>query len=468
MLAVFRSAPWALVVMCCAGLLQAASAMAFGNANITPGHLSTAFFALAVLIRPDPFKYAMPSLQQFRPGMILLALSAWAIISGILLPRLFAGDFLVFSLNGVNGKILPAPLLPNGSNFNQGVFFLAGVIIFLGVSSMVRTNSMMERAGTAILIAAGLNIAVALIDTITFSIGAPQLLDFVRNGDYAQLFSHTYMGIKRVTGTFPEASAFAGTAVALFAFSFRLWRVGVRSRVTGPLALGTLIALLFAFSSTGYATMLAYLGLAYGAVTIGADRRSVASSGFRLNQSVFLSFAPILALVAAIIIATNPQLLDPITETFDNSLASKLQSSSGVERSSWNTAGIRVFFDTYGLGAGVGSVRTSSFFVAVLANLGLIGVALFGLFFWKLFRAHPEKTSQLASDESIQYAAAARAGCFASLIAGGVSSSGVDLGILFYVMAGMACASLFYRKIRVPHAHSEIPIVKPGAALPSL
>ena len=288
--------------------------MAFGNANITPGHLSTAFFALAVLIRPDPFKYAMPSLQQFRPGMILLALSAWAIISGILLPRLFAGDFLVFSLNGVNGKILPAPLLPNGSNFNQGVFFLAGVIIFLGVSSMVRTNSMMERAGTAILIAAGLNIAVALIDTITFSIGAPQLLDFVRNGDYAQLFSHTYMGIKRVTGTFPEASAFAGTAVALFAFSFRLWRVGVRSRVTGPLALGTLIALLFAFSSTGYATMLAYLGLAYGAVTIGADRRRVASSGFRLNQSVFLSFAPILALVAAIIIATNPQLLDPITE----------------------------------------------------------------------------------------------------------------------------------------------------------
>ncbi len=313
-----------------------------------------------------------------------------------------------------------------------------------------------------------MNIAVALIDTITFSVGAPHLLDFVRNGDYAQLFSHTYMGIKRVTGTFPEASAFAGTAVALFAFSFRLWRVGIRSRLTGPLALGTLIALLFAFSSTGYATMLAYLGLAYGAVTIGADRRRVASSGFRLNQSVFLSFAPVLALVAAIIIATNPQLLDPIMETFDNSLTSKLQSSSGVERSSWNTEGLRVFFDTYGLGAGVGSVRTSSFFVAVLANLGLIGAALFGLFFWKLFRAHPEKTSQLASDESIQYAAAARAGCFASLIAGGVSSSGVDLGILFYAMAGMACASLFYRKVRVPVAQSEMPIVKPGVPLPGL
>lgn len=443
-IAVLRSSAMSLTVLCCVGLLQAASAMAFGQANITPGHLSVAFFVLAILIREYPFRFGMMVLQPGRPGLILAALSLWAVASGILMPRLFAGAFFVFPMSSV-GLIREIPLYPQGSNFNQTVYFVAGLVIFLSVSSMVRTPQSMARAAMAIMICALLNIAIVLVDTVTFAVGLSTALDFIRNADYSQLFSHHYMGVKRITGSYPEASSFASASAGLFAFNFRLWRSGIRPKLTGIISALTFAAILFSFSSTGYVTVLCYLAFAYALTASGIDTRTRGNPFAAINRRLFVSFGPLLAILVAASVAVRPDLLDPVMELFDRSIASKLDSASGVERSSWNEAGLRAFFETYGLGAGVGSSRTSSFVVGVLSNVGIIGAVLFAMYFYSLFRSKPELRTPLADEETRVYASAARAGCFSILLAACVSSSVIDLGIHFYVMAGMACASLFYR-----------------------
>ena len=447
--AAYRSTTMALTLLCCAGLLGAASAMAFGEANITPGHLSLAFLGLAVVIRRNGVGYATLSMQQGRAGILLAALCAWGFASSILLPRLFAGEIMVFPMNVDRKFINQEPLYPASANFNQAVYFVASLFIFAFVSSIARTNDMLRKAGGALIIAGALNVIIVAFDTVTFAVGATNILDFIRNADYSQNFAHKFMGIKRVTGAFPEASSFAMTSVGLFAFNFRLWRGGVRPEWTGPIALFTFFAILFAFSTTGYLALLAYLAVAYARVLMRADAGASLAPRSSINRVIFIALGPLVALAAATAIAIKPDLITPVVETFDQSITNKLGSASGVERTSWNMSGLENFFQTFGFGAGLGSVRTSSFLVGVLANLGVIGTVLYGVFFARLFLERNARHSRLADETSRQYVSAARAGCFAILVAAAVSSSSVDLGIHFYVMAGLVCGSLFYR--RAPH-----------------
>lgn len=444
-LAVFRSSAFALALMCCMALLGAASAMSFGPANITPGYLSIGFFTLAVMIRVDAFRYIAHVLVQGRAGIYLIALSAWALMSSQIMPRLFAGEFLIFPMNSVTKTIIEVPLYPSSANFTQAVYFISGPVIFALVSSMARNMEVMKRAAFALIIASIVNLIIVLLDTVTFAIGLSSALDFIRNADYAQLFSHQFMGIKRVTGAFPEASAYAGTAVTLFAFNFRLWRGGVFSNLTGPVSLLTFITILFSFSSSGYAALFLYLALAYAGVISGLEDRGSSSPEATRNRILFFALGPMLGILIAIALALNPALLDPVIETFDSRVTNKLGSASGIERTAWNTSGLNAFFETAGLGAGTGSVRTSSFVVGIMANLGVIGMLLFGVFLARLFTSKPEQYSDSATYEAKQIASAARAGCFTCLVGAAVVATSIDLGILFYVCAGLTCASAFYR-----------------------
>ncbi len=114
-------------------------------------------------------------------------------------------------------------------------------------------------------------------------------------------------------------------------------------------------------------------------------------------------------------------------------LFDKASSQSGIERASWNAAALKNFFDTYGFGAGLGSVRASSFLVAVPANLGLPGVIFFGAFFWQAL-ARAGRDGGPEADLRV----AARNGCLGLLLAAAVSGALVDLGLQFYFLAGLA------------------------------
>ena len=105
--------------------------------------------------------------------------------------------------------------------------------------------------------------------------------------------------------------------------------------------------------------------------------------------------------------------------------------------------------------------------VAVMGNLGVMGMILFACFFARLFLSKPERMSPGATIEMKQIASAARAGAFTYLVAASVSHGSIDLGIHFYVCAGIICASVFYTRtapVRLPDQNQNyVPTAAAGA-----
>ena len=79
-----------------------------------------------------------------------------------------------------------------------------------------------------------------------------------------------------------------------------------------------------------------------------------------------------------------PLAWETVLHIADATLVNKLNTQSGIGRWYWNENGLRVFSETDMLGAGLGSVRTSSLMVALLANVGIGGVVLFLAFLGSL------------------------------------------------------------------------------------
>ena len=115
----------------------------------------------------------------------------------------------------------------------------------------------------------------------------------------------------------------------------------------------------------------------------------------------------------------------------------KMSTESGAERSAWNRQAVQAFIDTYGFGVGNGSLRSSSFPIAVLGSLGFFGTTLFALFFFGLFFQrdggyHPT---------IVVIRGAAKFACLATLITATISGALTDIGLSFYLFAAVACCT---------------------------
>ena len=440
-----HSTRMAFLVMCCAALLQAAAALFIGTAQLVPGQLAAAFFILAIAIRQGGLAAMMKVITPMQTGFILLALTFWGVFSAIVLPAVFQGSFDVYPLTNPNmlAALVEYPVGPNPSNLNHSFYAVMNLVTFVAVAAMARTTNAVLAGAYAIVFASALNLVLAFLDVATHAVGMASALDIIRNAEYAQHFTQTIMGMKRISGSYPEPSVFATMSVGLFAFCLRLWRGGVLSSLSGPIAAGTLFAIIMCTSSTGYVALAAYLAVVYGMAMARMDSGSVRRSLFTSRRALFISFGPMAALVGVMLVAFRPDLLTPVTDIFDASLTTKLQSDSGEERMRWNMSGLQNIIDSYGMGTGLGTIRTSSFIIGVPAQLGLFGTLLFAVFFVRIFSAPKIKPQTIEMDRALQVAAAARSSCFAFLLAACVSSGVLDLGLIFYSAAGLACGLLF-------------------------
>ena len=438
--AVLRSQTMALCIFAIAALFQAASAFTIGPANVTPGHFVLLFLAIAVCIRQGGLATTLNAYVYPRAGFYLVLITLWAVASAILLPRLFAGAVQVMPLNARGGYYVEGPLYPVSSNINQAVYAIGNLAAFGLAYSLGRSQELLVKAGCALLIACGFNFALAAIDSATFSAGVPHLLEFIRNADYAQAFEQTIAGMKRMNGSFPEPSVFAGVSVGLFGFAFGLWRGSVFSPYSGWIAIALFVAILLAFSTTGYVALAVYMIVVYSLNLLGIVPGAQLKSAIRTRRNLVISFLPIAAIIGAIVVALRPDLLDPVVEIFDTTIVNKASSDSGVERASWNMGGVRVFFETVGLGAGLGSIRTSSFLVSIAASLGVLGVIGFSVLFGRLFLHTPRPRVGSQASEVAVIQAAARSACFGLLIGASLSSAVPDLGLMFFIFAGIASA----------------------------
>jgi hypothetical protein len=94
------------------------------------------------------------------------------------------------------------------------------------------------------------------------------------------------------------------------------------------------------------------------------------------------------------------------------------------------------FFGSYGLGVGLGTVRTSSFPVALLSNVGVPGTIFYLFFVVSAFVRRRGIPRTFPSDVRL----AARNACLGLIIGATFAGTTLEQGLMFYVLAAMACA----------------------------
>jgi hypothetical protein len=433
-------------------LLGAAAAIvltSLGFATIQPAHLLLGFVVCSVISRQRSVRLIGRSAAFPNEGCWLLLTASYAVLSALLLPRIFAGSTYVFAIarTEIGPGILSLPLAPTSGNITQLIYFLGDILCFFAFYIYAGEPDGLKAVVRGILACTAVNLLFALIDIGSWMLHAGDLLAVIRTANYRMLDDATVGGFKRIVGSFPEASTFAYFTLGWFAFCTRLWLAGFHSRVTAPLALLSFCALLFATSSTGYAGTAAFL-----AALLVASIGQVLTRPVSRRTLGFTALAPVIAGAVLIGLHLHQPSWQVVTNMVDKTIVSKMSTESGVERGMWNQQALTNFNETRGLGAGVGSVRASSFPVAVLGNIGAIGAVTYGSFLIAvLFR----RKSRWTEPYPAACQSAARWACATQLIGASVAGSFIDLGLPFFIFAGLACAGPERSRSRIAPAASQ-------------
>src|ERR1700726_2020314 len=337
----YRAAAATLVV---ATLLGSAAALLVGMGNIPPAHLLLAFLAMTTLRRRVENARTIQAMSFPEPGFWLMCLVIYGLLSGFLMPRLMEGSMPIIPLGSSEyaNTGFTVPLGPVSGNLTQGIYLVADFACFVMIVAIASTQAGFATIASALVAYAAGNVLFAILDLGTFATGTQSLLDFIRNAQYTLHIEEQISGLKRIVGSFSEASAFARSTLGALGFTGTLWLCGYRPALTGTLALASLALVVLSTSSTGLAGAPAVLLILY--VT------ALMRLGFHPSRP-FRSAAVICAplLVVAVILAAklDDEAAKPIRDYIDVLIFNKSATDSGIERNSWNTFALQNFLDSY-------------------------------------------------------------------------------------------------------------------------
>jgi hypothetical protein len=425
---------------------------AMGGSPISPSHLLLGFLVANLIARSDVWERAARGLAFPHAGFWLCLTAVYGVVSAFFLPRVFAGLTYVFAARVESGAgYTLIPLGPSTGNITQTIYFTADFICFMACYAYASTHNGKKVMTSVVLTWATLNLVFALVDLMTYWTNTTEVLSFIRNSTYRMLNDTEVAGFKRIVGSFSEAAVFATTTLGLFAFTGRLWLCGIYPRFTFTLAALSLCALIFSTSTTGYVGLSALLAIAYLECLI----RTLTGRA-SIQTVVFVGVLPLVISISVIALALNDAYWLYIKDLLNTMVLNKMSTDSGVERTAWNKQALMSFFDTSGFGAGIGSLRASSFLIAVPASIGVIGAVTYGAFlFCVLFGRERCRESDPFEDAGQQ---AARAACLACLLSASVAGAFVDLGLIFFIYAGLACGAPRSLQPWAYHRRPELPI----------
>lgn len=360
-----------------------------------------------------------------RAALVACGLAVYTIVSAFLLPRLLAGATSAHIV--IEGAVVEAPLGPVPGNITQTLYLTLGVFLFLGICILLQHKEYWRTIERGFFAFAVVHASLGLIDIAGKLAGAGDVLSPVRNASYGMLVEAMHGSFWRIVGAYPEASTFASFTLPCLAFTFTFWR-RTGSRVALGLAVVLLLLLAFSTSSTAYAS------LAVIAVLFAASAGLAALRG-RLEIKDVLVFVLVWIALAAGLFAflLDESLFDPFLSLVDETLFNKATTASGLERAYWNEVSLQAFLDTFGLGTGMGSSRASSWIVAVVSQLGIVGALLFLLLVAELVCGFGGSTASRGERERMVLGESARAAVIAWLVALSISSGSADPGPIFFV-----------------------------------
>jgi hypothetical protein len=365
----FSSPTKLLQLLLIAGVFEAAAALTLGGVGLQPGMAPgltfLAYMAIQGLLGAR-FAGTAEALHDTRP---FVALTVYAVLSSVIMPRLFEGIVFVWPQKATPPFVLTA-LEPNASNLNQDFYllincaFLVAATIFM-TKSRVSLMSLFRTYLYSGVVVAG--VSVWEFANRLAGVPYPESL-FYSNPGWAVLTEQSIGSTPRINGPFSEPSALGGYMVAIVCATSWLLLQGHRDRILPRMLIVGLFTTMISTSSTGFG-VLALLGAgvpAYGLVT----------GSRRLLAGVAKIGIPLLLLVAIIYGGASifsPQFNKNVEQIIDGTL-NKRGSDSYESRTSTDIDSLAVAIDTYGLGAGWGSNRSSSLLPGLLSTVGVPGL----------------------------------------------------------------------------------------------
>ena len=414
-------------------VLGGAAALMFGSTGIQPGHVFVAFLLLSTIWLHGNLQTTVGIIFRSSPAMWLALLVTYGIICGYFAPRLLQNTMEIVPIGGQAslGSEGTIPLRPVSGNFTQAVYLVADLITFCLIVSVASTSNGLRNVTIGLMAFGAANIFFGIADMISPGTPLVSIFPYIRNAPYTFHADEMVAGMRRIIGSWPEASAFAGASLGVIGFSGTLWVCGRHSKMSGLLFVLSSLLVVRSTSSGGIAGLPVCLAILY----LTSIFRAGGLSGTRASAAVILVF-PIAAISVLFFLALNQTFYRLVYDFIDITILSKPTSLSAIERGAWNAYGISNFFDSYGFGVGLGTSRTSSFAVALLSNVGVPGTFFFLMFLLTSILLPRGVPRTYDADIGV----AARNGCLGVMVGALISGTIVDLGLLFFVMAGLKSA----------------------------
>jgi hypothetical protein len=360
-----------------------------------------------------------------RSAWIVMGLVLYTFGSVIILPRLFTGQTTAFVI--YRGSILELSLQPTNGNITQAAYFAVGALTYF-----VFSMAMLRRDGVRIVTVgffafAGINALLGALDLAGKLVGLGDVLIGIRTANYALLTEVSEGGFWRIVGGHPEASSFAIVTVSGLAFCFAYWRSS-GSRLALALGASSLLLVMLSTSSTGYGAI-AILGAVFA---IGSSRSLLTGRVLARDLTVAACLPMLVGLVTTIYVA-HPKTIEPVINLIDSTLIKKAESQSAQERAYWNERSLTALTDTMGLGIGLGSSRASSWIIAAISQLGIVGTALMVALLTALLKGPGPGRPREKGDGSLALFRGARACAFGFLVGASLSGGAADPGVLFFI-----------------------------------
>jgi hypothetical protein len=408
-----------------------------GGASLTPGALAALFFILKNLTTRGMVSEGVRALRNTKQLGYLGMFWIVALVGAIALPRIFAGSIHVFTMKSQN----MAPVGPSMANFTQSAYLSLSIMMAAISAAAIRDPRFNQAIPKAILAGALAIIITGLMDIIVNAIGAAKLLDYFRTASYAYMTDNYMDGARRIIGLLPEASSFGGASAGCCALSLFLRPIFQTKKLRRKalwIGYGCGLMALLSTSSTAYVAMavIIVLYVFYRAHGVSEDNKLVRKS----IASKFIGLTSVAA-IGVLVLLLASSTTSRFGHLIDTVILKKQSSSSYIERTSWTTAAYNGFLSSHGLGLGVGSVRTSNFFMNILASTGVIGAGLFAMFLFVIFTRKADKSDARANVYIYALKLALIPGFVAGALAGTTPDFGIVTGMLFGIIAGLGYTS---------------------------
>ena len=389
-------------------------------AAVTIG-LATVF----LLIRPMPTKITLATIP-------LVLFGAYATFASTVLVRVFAGDAQVFAFNRLyDGERVSVHfsgsknlLAPSASNISQLAYVLLAVAFFV-IASRVGQRRGRDFLLKGLYVGGIVNVVLAVLDL--FQLDA--LLSVIRTADYSLLNELTVAGLPRIIGGFAEASEFGAVALGFGSFLFaygllakhrKYWVVGSANLVFAGLSLSSTAVVGLAIFSASF--------------VLGVLPALVNEAGPKVKLFSQFAAAAVLLVISLLFFQALWTGGSALVDILDRLVFSKKETVSGMERLAMARNGIEVFWVSWGLGAGVGTVLANGYGPALLASVGIPGALLMVWFYWQVFFPSEVTTTR----EGFARRRAAQVFFIPSLAIAMVSSVSVSPGMMMLYVGAIA------------------------------